>query len=157
MIQHLLNLPYVTYWLPITVAVVVAAPLLMLMRPRASALAAARAKAVADLDAQSVASSDQRKSFRRGGNCIGILYKHTDSQDVPQHASVVDRSLGGLCLMMQVTLPTGTLLSVRPVGAEEIVPWVEIEVCTCRRCDDAYEVGCRFVKVPPYSILLLFG
>ena len=155
MIHHLLNLPYITYWLPISAALVVAVPLILLVRPRA-VLAAPR-KTAPDIDAQAIPSSDQRKSFRRGGNSIGILYKHADSSEEPQQASVVDRSLGGLCLMTHVAIPVGTVLSVRPAGAENIVPWVDVEVCACRRGEESYEVGCRFVKVPPYSILLLFG
>jgi hypothetical protein len=156
MIYHLLNLPYITYWLPIVTALIVAAPLIWLVRPR-TALAASAGKSPPNIDAQSIPSSDQRKSFRRGGNSIGILYKLANNQQEPRQASVVDRSLGGLCLMTHVAVPVGTVLSVRPVSADNIIPWVEVEVCACRPGEDSFEVGCRFVKVPPYSILLLFG
>jgi len=156
MIYQLLNLPYITYWLPIVSALAVAAPLLWLVRPRVTVAAPAR-KPSPDLDAQAIPSSDQRKSYRRSGNSIGILYKPANSSQEPQQASVVDRSLGGLCLMTHVSVSIGTVLAVRPIGADDIVPWVEVEVCACRPSEDSFEVGCRFVKVPPYSILLLFG
>ena len=44
--------------------------------------------------------------------------------------------------------------------AEEMVPWVEIEVRSCRASKEfpgQFEAGCQYVKSPPYSIQLLFG
>ena len=59
--------------------------------------------------------------------------------------------------MTHTALATGSIISIRPKTAEEIIPWVELEVCSCQPAEGAYEVGCRFVKTPPYSILMLFG
>ena len=44
-----------------------------------------------------------------------------------------------------------------PTNASEQVPWIEIEVRTCRLVEDSWELGCQFVKTPQWSILLLFG
>jgi hypothetical protein len=60
-------------------------------------------------------------------------------------------------VMAPEAIKPGTVLSVRPTSAEDIVPWVDLEVCVCRPADECFELGCRFVKTPPYSILLLFG
>jgi hypothetical protein len=54
----------------------------------------------------------------------------------------------------------GAVLSIRPVHAENMVPWVDVEVRSCKvslEIPGSFEVGCQYVKSPPYSIQLLFG
>jgi hypothetical protein len=35
---------------------------------------------------------------------------------------------------------------------------VQVEVRNCRKINsDEYELGCRFLRTPPWSVLLLFG
>jgi hypothetical protein len=54
----------------------------------------------------------------------------------------------------------GMLIAIRPVLCETIVPWVDLEVRSCRpsvEIPGRFEVGCQYVKSPPYSIQLLFG
>jgi hypothetical protein len=156
MIDFLVHLPLVSYWLPVIAALGVALPLYWLFRPR-------RTLAVAPVGAATAAAAlpghppEQRRSFRRGGNSIGLFYKLPGQKEPPQQASIVDRSMGGLCILTHEKLADGTILSVRPTNADDIVPWVDIEVCMCRKGEDCFEVGCRFIKTPPYSILLLFG
>src|SRR5205807_67771 len=70
---------------------------------------------------------------------------------------VLDRSVGGLCLDLSAAFPEGTRLSLFPTQAPGMTPWTEVEVRSCRQKKDGYEVGCQFVKTPPWSILLLFG
>jgi PilZ domain len=161
MIDHLMRLPYISYWLPVAVAVVAAAPLLYWLlrtgQPMVTAPAGTAPPGAAPDPDSGGASSEQRRSYRRGGNPISILFTRPGQNDNPLHASLVDRSLGGLCLLTHEAIPVGTVLAVRPANADEIVPWIEVEVCVCRPGPESYEVGCRFVKTPPYSILLLFG
>jgi hypothetical protein len=155
MIQQLLHLPYAGYWLPIAAAAIVAMPLLWLFVP--SRRAAAPPPADGPPPVTPPYAAEQRRSYRRSGNSIGVLYKLPEQKTGPVQASVHDRSIGGVCLVTHEAVPVGTVLSIRPTQADDIVPWVEVEVCTCRPAEDCYEVGCRFVKTPPYSIMLLFG
>jgi hypothetical protein len=171
MIDTLLHLPYVGYWLPLLAAFLVAAPMLWLVRPARAVTPVMPGgelqSGVPPVDAAHHAGTlqttapkyapEQRRSFRRGGNSIGLYYTYPGQENGPAQASVVDRSIGGICVMTPEVIPIGTILTIRPINAEEMVPWVDAEVCTCRPGDDCYEVGCRFVKTPPYSILLLFG
>jgi hypothetical protein len=156
MIDYLLRLPYIAYWLPVLAAIAAAAPLMWWLRLPRPVVAAAAGSALPE-PAIPGSSSEQRRSFRRGGNTIEIHYAPPGQQDRPSLASLVDRSIGGLCLETQVALPIGTVLTVRPAHAAQIVPWVEVEICVCRPTDRSFELGCRFIKTPPYSILLLFG
>jgi hypothetical protein len=34
---------------------------------------------------------------------------------------------------------------------------VQLEVKNCRLVGSEYELGCQFVRTPPWSVLLLFG
>jgi hypothetical protein len=158
MIQHLLFSPYAVFWLPAALAVIAGASLYLVFRPVAVPDAAPAGDPTAEPGPEAAPKSpEQRRSFRRSGNPIGILYALPEKKDEPMQGSLVDRSMGGLCLLTHEAFPAGTVLVVRPTTAEQIVPWVEIEVCACRPADNSFEVGCRFVKTPPYSILLLFG
>jgi hypothetical protein len=91
---------------------------------------------------------EQRKSARRRGNPIEVLY------------SPPDRSMGGIRLAVVHNMLVGSILAIRPSNASPVVPWVEVEVRTCQPAkgiDGEFELGCQFVRTPPYSILLLFG
>lgn len=99
---------------------------------------------------------EQRKSFRRNGNPIEVLYRLGDDKPV-RHGLVLDRSVGGLRLGLDEEVAPGIHLLVLPHGASDMVPWTEVEVRTCRQVGDSWELGCQFVKVPPWSILLMFG
>ena len=63
-------------------------------------------------------------------------------------------------LALYQPLDVGAILSIRPTKADDIVPWIEIEIRSCRpstEMPDHFEIGCQYVKSPPYSIQLLFG
>jgi hypothetical protein len=100
--------------------------------------------------------SDQRKAFRRQGNVKEVFYKLGDDK-VARQGVVLDRSVGGLRLGLDEEIVIGARLLLLPGGASEMIPWTEVEVRTCRQIDDSWETGCQFIKVPPWSILLMFG
>jgi hypothetical protein len=88
---------------------------------------------------------------------VAILISDADAQAQPTNGWVVDRSTGGLCLSVPEAVTEGTVLSVRTTNAPNSVPWVQIEVKNCRLVGKEYELGCRFVRTPPWSVMLLFG
>jgi hypothetical protein len=103
---------------------------------------------------------DQRFAFRRNGNPVEVYIATAAEKSEPAIGSVLDRSVGGLRLALYQPVQVGAVLSVRPTHAEEIVPWIELEIRSCRpspEMPDQFEVGCQYVKSPPYSIQLLFG
>jgi hypothetical protein len=75
----------------------------------------------------------------------------------PYPAMVCDRSLGGICLEVTQAVDENTILSVRAMHADASTPWIQVEVKRCSAKKDHWELGCRFVRTPPYSQLLLFG
>jgi len=101
-------------------------------------------------------STEQRKTLRRGGNPVQIYFAPPESKDRALTGWVVDRSMGGLCLTLPEEQAADTILAVTPVNAP-MSPWVDIVVRSCRPSKEGFEVGCQFVKPPPWAVLLLFG
>ena len=99
---------------------------------------------------------DRRSAPRRKGNRVEVLL--TDgSEKTPRKGWVIDRSMGGLCLIVENPLAEGTVLNVRPRHAPQTAPWTSIEVRSCRAEEAQWELGCRFVQMPHWNDLLLFG
>jgi hypothetical protein len=102
-------------------------------------------------------SQERRSSLRRGGNPVPIFLSDAEARSDPTPGWVVDRSMGGLCVSVEEPVATGTILSVRAANAPNTIPWIQVEVRNCRATEDRYELGCQFVRTPPWSTLLLFG
>jgi hypothetical protein len=103
---------------------------------------------------------NQRGAFRRQGNPVEVFVAPVDAKEEKTSGSVLDRSLGGVRLALFEEVAVGAILAIRPVNCDQIVPWVDVVVRSCRPSDelpDRFEVGCAYVKAPPYSIQLLFG
>jgi hypothetical protein len=158
-LQPILHLPYAYLWLPGLAFIVVAGGFYWFSRP-------ARVHADVPADAAPVKPSiakkppDQRESSRRQGNTVEVHVAPPDNKTDPGVASVLDRSMGGMRLALYHEIEAGTVLSIRPTHADEMVPWVDIEVRSCKPSTEMpgrFEVGCQYVKSPPYSIQLLFG
>jgi hypothetical protein len=155
------NLPYSEYWLPLLIGAGVGFLAILAMKATMGKPVEGPAEQLPErkeYDPFTEGSrSDQRRSFRRGGSTIKVFYAFPDRKNHPDEAWVIDRSMGGLCLGAPTEVPVGTVLSLLPVNAPPMTPWVDVEVRSCRPMDDQVELGCQFVKVPPWSILLLFG
>lgn len=156
------NLPYSEYWLPLLIGVGVGVAAILVIRPlvsRSGPVPQPQDKAAKqEFDPFSIGSpSEQRKAYRRGGHPVEVLYSLPDRKKQPFQGWVVDRSVGGLCLTVNQEFAEGTVLAVIPANAPPMTPWVEVEVRSCRAIDGQMELGCKFVKTPPWSILLLFG
>jgi hypothetical protein len=101
--------------------------------------------------------NEMRQAFRRTGNPIPVHVIDQDKQTAPMNGYVVNRSVGGLGLQMEFPIDVQTVLSVRPANAPHIAPWVEVVVKNCRKGPRGYDIGCQFVKVPPWPVLMMFG
>jgi hypothetical protein len=102
-------------------------------------------------------AAERRVALRRRGNPKEIMVSDAEVKEAPFQAWVVDRSTGGLCLSLGEEIPVGKVLSVRALNAPDTIPWVQIEVRSCRHEDDGWEAGCQFLKTPSWSVMLLFG
>ena len=104
-----------------------------------------------------VSPTQKRQSFRRDGNPTRIQVAPAGDTSNPAIGYVLDRSTGGLGMSVDQEVAPGTILSVRPASGPDVTPWYDVEVLRCKHDGEAWHLSCKFVKTPPYSILLLFG
>lgn len=102
-------------------------------------------------------ATERRASVRRKGKQIKVLISDAEALEAPVEGWVMDRSLGGLCLLVYRVMEPGTILSVRAAAAPQTTPWVQIEVKSSRHQENHWEIGCQYVRTPPWGVLLLFG
>jgi hypothetical protein len=154
-VEQILHLPFAYLWLPSLVFFGIVGGVYgtyWMTRPAPDAPPAEKP--------QPAKPPDQRAAHRRIGNPVQVHVGTPADKSTPEHGCVLDRSVGGMRLALYREVETGTVLSIRPVHAENMVPWVDLAVRSCRTSSDMtgqFEVGCQYVKSPPYSIQLLFG
>ncbi|HVS34040.1 MAG TPA: hypothetical protein VMS17_00565 [Gemmataceae bacterium] len=102
-------------------------------------------------------ANDRRAAGRRGGHPVTVHMTDPDEKAQPQTGWVVDRSVGGLCLMIRQPVPVGSFWKVRPTDAPRTTPPVLVEVKTCVLAGDEWKLNCRFQRTPSYGSLLMFG
>jgi hypothetical protein len=100
---------------------------------------------------------EQRAAYRRAGNPVLVLLADADEHGRPWNAWVIDRSRHGLRLAVEQELVVGQVYSVRPAQAPPATPWTAVEVRHCTEMGGHWEAGCRFVRPPPVTVVMLFG
>jgi hypothetical protein len=100
-------------------------------------------------------ANERRTSPRRRGSCVAA-HLTDDSDGEPAEVWVVDRSLGGVCLLGEAPVAVGSQLRVRPRHASD-PHWTPIRVRGCQRDRDGWMIHCQFLQIPPMNVLLLFG
>ena len=63
----------------------------------------------------------------------------------------------GMGMMEANPIDATTIVSIRVINAPVTVPWIQVQIRSCRQEDSTWLLGCQFVKPPPWSIMLLFG
>ena len=101
------------------------------------------------------ATRDRRGAPRRKGNTVEVQVKAGDAD--PVQGWILDRSAGGVCILVEKALPAGTPLRLRGKKATEHMPWTEAVVKSCRPEGTQHELGCEFNRTPNWSLLLQFG
>jgi hypothetical protein len=102
-------------------------------------------------------TQDTRRTPRRGGKIVEVLVAPPGETETPRRGLVLNRSNGGLGVLVREEYPVGSMIGVMPAEASKLTPWVEAEVKSCRKNPDGFEVGLQFLMVPPYSVLVMFG
>jgi hypothetical protein len=102
-------------------------------------------------------SKDKRSTPRRKANMFPVLVTNGDPKAPPFEGWVVDRSAGGLRLVVKRPVAPGALLAVRPVRAPATFPWIKLEVRNSATDKGSSNLGCRFVLKPTLEELQHFG
>lgn len=103
------------------------------------------------------ASKEKRRNPRRVGRSVEVFVADPTSLAEPCKGVVLDRSVGGLGLLVGDEYAPGSKLHVLPASASKLTPWVEVEVKSCRKSGDDWEIGVQFIQPPPYATMVLFG
>jgi hypothetical protein len=98
-------------------------------------------------------TSDRRAAARRRGNCVEVVL--TDDEKTLR-GLVVNRAIGGLCLLLDEPVAEGSTWKVRPSSADK-APWTPVLIRSCLRDGAQWDVGCQFTHTPSWNILVLFG
>jgi hypothetical protein len=101
--------------------------------------------------------SEKRQAFRRQGNNVDVTVANQDTKEPPITGHVLDRSMGGLRLLVDRDFHLDANLTVRPLNRSQFAPWVEVVVKSSQLTDNGFEIGCQFARQPTYEILLMFG
>lgn len=101
--------------------------------------------------------ADRRAQPRRKGNPVSVQVSNSGATTEPMQGWVVDRSTGGLRLLVDQEIKPGTVLSVRPSKSHPGFTWVQIKVKSCRPERSSYNLGCQFMRKLTWTELQVFG
>lgn len=101
--------------------------------------------------------ANRRSSVRREGSPVKVLLSSPAFEKGTETGYVVDRSTGGVRVVMTSQMVAGTTMQIRAQNAPESTPWVTVIVRNCKHNGQHFEVGCEFERTPPWNVLLLFG
>jgi hypothetical protein len=99
---------------------------------------------------------EKRSGRRRWGNPTEV-YVDARLWPGPVHGLVINRSTGGLALLLQNEVPAGTEIKVRSAEAPRSVPFINLEVRHCRKAGKLFLIGCQFCEEVPWNIRVWFG
>jgi hypothetical protein len=100
---------------------------------------------------------EKRGSARRRGSLVEVLVTDAGQVARPVRGWIHDRSMGGVCLMLDRSLTLSTVLNLRAANAPLSTPWVQVTVRNWRSWEGDWMHGCQFIKTPQWSVLLTFG
>jgi len=100
---------------------------------------------------------ERRGAPRRKGNPISVYVSNGSASTDPFQGWVVDRSVGGLRLLVDEAMEPGTLLSLRPVKVHASFPWTEVRVKNCFPERKSWSLGCQFIHKIAWEDLQHFG
>ncbi len=103
--------------------------------------------------------SERRRSVRREGNPVVVCLADLDTNKILCKGYVVDRSTGGLGLMLPKEIAGGTIVLVRSEASGDVFPWVQLEIRHCRVTEEEgrWFAGCQFTRPLAWSVLFQFG
>ncbi len=110
-----------------------------------------------EADARARQGNDRRSALRRADKPTPLLVNDPEMMDEPAPGWVLDRSTGGLGIMLAGPLAPDTVVNVRSADAPADSPWVPLRIRHCRPVEGGFQVGGQFMKPLPWHVLLLFG
>jgi hypothetical protein len=109
-----------------------------------------------DPEMELLPTGERRSGRRRWGNPIEV---QISSPLWPGYVCglVVNRSTGGVAVVLDREIPAGTEIGLRSVEAPYYLPAVEATVRHCRKAGKLFLIGCEFVGEVPWNVRVWFG
>lgn len=113
--------------------------------------------------AVAAAGSERRATPRRQGNLVSVTITRPSSEAgsspgvESMHGWVLNRSGGGLCLLVDEEIALGTVLTVTPHLGPATFEWIQVEVKSCRPERQSWLLGCQFLQKLSWDDLRPFG
>ncbi len=100
---------------------------------------------------------ERRGRLRRRGNVVPILLAVQPDWEEPLRGWVLNRSTGGLGLLVEEPLEVGSQWHVRPAAEDFEKYWFPVKIVSCTRDHLRWRVGIQFLKSYSWSDLRGFG
>jgi hypothetical protein len=102
-------------------------------------------------------ASERRTAARRAGRHVRVYISDAKAESPSFEGWVIDRSLGGVCVTLGRQVPPDTILSIRAYNAADTIPWTQVRVLRCQSQGTHFQIGCQFLRTPPWNAMMLFG
>jgi len=100
---------------------------------------------------------EQRTSLRRWGNPISIQLYDEMTMNEPLTGWVINRSTGGLGMIVNAPLEVGSVLGVRPAQEGVDRPWVSLRIVYCYPERSSWRAGGAFLVPRSWRDIRIFG
>jgi hypothetical protein len=100
---------------------------------------------------------DRRATTRRQGNVVSVTLTGPQGREHSLSGWVMNRSGGGLCLLVDEEVSPGTVLTVTPHLGLTAFEWIQVEVKSCRPERKSWLLGCQFIEKLSWDDLRPFG
>jgi hypothetical protein len=104
-----------------------------------------------------LAGEERRADPRRKGNPVSVQVSNEKATAEPFQGWVVDRSTGGVRLLVDQEVKPNTVLSVRPSKSHPGFTWVQVRVKSCKPERSSYNLGCQFMRKLTWAEMQAFG
>lgn len=101
-------------------------------------------------------TSDRRRFPRWSGTPQEVAVAFEQRPGLMSSATVINRSLNGLCMISDIAVEPGASLQVRSTATSR-EKWLTLEVRHQRPEGRRWRLGCRFVDPPAISVLTVYG
>jgi hypothetical protein len=104
-----------------------------------------------------LAAEERRADPRRKGNPVSVQVSNEKATSEPFQGWVVDRSTGGVRLLVDQEVKPNTVLSVRPTKSHPGFTWVQVKVKSCKPERSSFNLGCQFMRKLTWAEMQAFG
>ena len=129
----------------------------VLLRNRKMSMSRASAGSVVESVVTMASRPERRESPRRLGNIVPALIADFSTPDRTEAVLIVERSDGGMRIVVDGPRELGDILTIRATSAPAETPWTKIAVRNRNQASDRWEMGCQFLEPVPWNIRVLFG